>query len=66
MGSIGRELSSNFVNAVVVKKQMKYFPVPDEETWRIPIIKELLEIKSGKANISNFAEEDISDVIRRL
>ena len=66
MGSICRELSSYAVTAVDVKKQMEYFPVPEDETWRIPIIKELLEIKSGNANISNFAEEDVSDLLNIL
>ena len=66
MGSICRELSSNAVTAVDVKKQMEYFPVPEDETWRIPIIKELLEIKSGNAKISNFAEEDVSDLLNIL
>ena len=66
MGSIGRELSCNSVTAVDVKTKMKYFPVPDEETWRISIIKELLEIKSGHANISNFEDEDVSDLLNIL
>ena len=66
MGSIGRELSSNSVTTIDVKNKMKYFPVPVEETWRISIIQELLEIKSGQANISNFEDEDVTDFLNIL
>ena len=64
MGSISREVAS--VTAINVKNKMKYFPVPEEETWRISIIKELLEIKSGQANISNFEDEDVTDLLNIL
>ena len=37
----------------------KYFPVPQEETWRIPLVKEILN-----CHISGFTDQELQDILR--
>ena len=41
-----------------------YYPLPDLESWRVPLIQELLDIKFGKANVSNFANDELDAISR--
>ena len=43
---IGEECGKPFRNKKEVKKLMTYFPLPDSEKWRIPMLKELLGNKA--------------------
>ena len=42
---------------------LKYFPIPDTETWRLGLLKELLESRSSNTEIIGFTETEISDLI---
>ena len=66
MGSIRADLLGEAVTAGSVKKNLKYFPVPDDESWRVQAIKELLAVRAGQATLSQFEYEDISDMINIL
>ena len=46
-----------------VKKYIKYFPVPDNESWRIAFIEELIEVRSGLTTIVNFDDLEIQRMI---
>ena len=46
-----------------VKKYIKYFPVPDNESWRIAFIEELIEVRSGLTTIVNFDDLEIQKMI---
>ena len=41
----------------IVKTKMKYFQVPDEQKWRIPILRELMD---GKITVPGFTEEELN------
>ena len=47
------------LTSAIVKKNMKYFPVPDTEQWRVGILSELL---SDTVEIPGFASEEIKDI----
>ena len=66
MGRIEKDLKSDKITATKVKKELRYFPVPEEQAWRIPFIKELLEVRSGNAMMSNIEAEDVTKMINIL
>ena len=41
----------------IVKSKMKYFEVPDDQTWRVPILRELLD---GKLCVPGFTESELT------
>jgi hypothetical protein len=40
----------------LVKTKMKYFPVPEDQTWRLPILRELMD---RKLSVPGFTESEI-------
>ena len=46
-----------------VTNQIKYFPVPENEIWRINFIEELIQIRSNKLSLDGFVENEIEDMI---
>ena len=66
LASIQRELNMDNISPVVVKKNMKYFPLPENQAWRIHFIKELLEARTGKVKIDNIETDDINNMIDLL
>ena len=44
-------------------KNMSYFPPPLGEEWRIPLAKELIEIRDGKLDVSGVSREAIEEMI---
>ena len=45
---------------------IKYFPVNEENKWKIDVIKELLEIQYGSLTLEDFKKDDIKDMINIL
>ena len=45
-----------------VKESLKYKAVPDNQVWRIPIVKELIEVKAGNAVIEGFTNGEILEM----
>ena len=43
---------------------IKYYPVNDENKWKIEVARELLEVQYGSLNLDNFRKDDIKDMIR--
>ena len=41
----------------IVKNDMKYFSVPDEQAWRIPMLRELV---NGKFCVPGFSESELT------
>ena len=46
-----------------VKKSMKYFPIPEDQKWRVSIIRELLDCKDGSKEVLNFTSTEIGDML---
>ena len=40
-----------------------FYKIPEEESWRVKLIEVLLDTKRGKRTMSNFAPEDIDDML---
>ena len=61
--NISLSLPSDCLSPNNIKKHVKYFPVPDTESWRIAFVKELIEVRSGLTTIGNFEDMEIQKMI---
>ena len=46
-----------------VKEHFKYKPVPEDELWRIPLLKEIIEVRTGTYEIEGFTNEEIDEML---
>ena len=46
--------------------QLKYHQIEDHETWKVPLIKEIIETKQEQLEIFNFTNDDIDDMLNFL
>ena len=60
-GVQGADLS--MLNSITVKKKMKYFPVPDLESWRTGFLSELI---SEDLEVPCFTEQEIGEMVSFL
>ena len=51
---------------MVVKKQMKYFDVPLEHEWKIPVFQELLNTRMNNLYVEGFDDYVITEMINML
>ena len=49
-----------------VKETFQYKAVPDDQAWRIPILKELIEVKAGNTVIEGFTNEEILEMLEHV
>ena len=56
-----KDYISKLVNSEI--NQILYMPVPNHEESRIDMINELIEVKLGDGEITNFEENETGDVI---
>ena len=66
LGNIKRELGENQMSPSSVKKLLRYFEIPDQQSWRVPCIRELIDVKSGTSIIDNFSTDEITYMINFL
>ena len=57
MSKLRRELAGHELTGKEIKTNMKYFPVPEHEEWRLDFLQELLE-----ADIKHVLIENMNDV----
>ena len=55
----------NSLNLACVRN-MCYFPPPPGEEWRIPLVKELLDIKDEQLEVPGISTEDIDQIIEEI
>ena len=46
--------------------QLKYHQIEDHETWKVPLIKEIIETKQEQLEIFNFTNDDIDEMLNFL
>ena len=46
-----------------VTENFKHKPVPDDQLWRIPLLKEIIEVRAGTYQIEGFTDEEITEMI---
>ena len=54
------------LSAATVKKNCNFFPMPDAEQWRAPMLRELISSRDGQLVIEHFNTEEIKDFIELL
>ena len=57
-------ISVDSLSSTVVKQNMKYMRVPEPEEWKIPILKELLEMKNSKEkSLPELEQKELDELI---
>ena len=46
--------------------ELKYFPIPDSERWKIDTINEITDIKFGVQALHDFPHEELDDILNYL
>ena len=46
-----------------IKRSMVYSSVPDDETWRVPLCRELLDLRSEDILLPGFSIEEKEDIL---
>ena len=66
--SIANDCSVNPSNLskMLVKKQMKYFDVPLEHEWKVPVLEELLNTRMNNLYVEGFDDYGITEKINML
>ena len=54
------------LNSHLVKKNCKYFDVPEQEQWRLPVLSELLQVKQQKIRLGDFSIQEVEAMIDYL
>ena len=48
---------------MLVKKQIKYFDVPLEHAWKVPVLQELLNTRMNNLYVEGFDDYEITEMI---
>ena len=51
---------------MLVKKQLKYFDVPLEHAWKVPVLQELLNTRIHNLYVEGFDDYVITEMINML
>ena len=51
------------INSTLVKSEMSYFDCPDDQVWRIPLLRNLIDIKIEEMFLDNFENKEIDNII---
>ena len=63
--SIANDCSVNLsdLSKMLVKKQMKYFDVPFDHAWKVPVLQELLNTRTNNLNVEEFNDYEIPEMV---
>ena len=62
--SCGLALNENpKLRPALVKKSLKYREIKEDEQWRIPVLKELIETRDGEQVIPGFTNNEINEML---
>ena len=54
------------LSKILVKKKMKYFDVPLEHAWKVPVLQELLNTRTNKLYVEGFDDYVLTEMIIML
>ena len=54
------------LSKMLVKKQLKYFGVPLEHAWKVPVLQELLNTRMNNLYVEGFNDYVITEMINML
>ena len=68
LGKIAAECGVNILalTPTIVNRLLRYFPIPDDEQWRVPLLMELLDVRSNQCSIENLTSDQISLIIDNI
>ena len=46
--------------------EIEFVPVPEEDTWKINLVKELIDVKWGEASIADFSTDEIDEILEQI
>ena len=58
-----KKMNVTEIKSCDVKENFKYKPVPEDELWRIPLLKEIIEVRTGTYEIEGFTNEEIDEML---
>ena len=50
----------------IMKKSLKYWPVPYDQEWQIPLMKELYGVLQGSGRIPGFSNEECQQLLKHI
>ena len=54
------------LSKMLVKKQMKYFDGPLDHAWKVPVLQELLNIRTNNLHVEGFDDYEIIEMVNML
>ena len=66
MGRIQKEIGGLQPSCYNIRKHMKFFETPVEELWRIPFLKELVDIANKKMYVENFTDDETQMIMNTI
>ena len=60
------ESSLETISATTVKRMARYMKVPPQEQWRLPLLTELLKVRSCYLELGQFVNEEVDSMILYL
>ena len=64
MGLIKTYLSNNIIN--IVSLIIIYFELPENESWRLPVIFDLLNTRRNLMEITGFNVQEVEDLLKHV
>ena len=66
LSKLKNELAGHDLTCNNIKRHMQYFPVPEQEKWRLVFLEELIDANAKTITIENMNAEDITSMIDML
>ena len=59
------ELGKNSVDCIRVEDidTMEYHSIPENEEWRVNLVKEMIEVKENEYEVPGFTNEELEEII---
>ena len=58
--------STSELKSCEVKESLQYSPVPINQSWRIPFLKEIIDIKAGNLEVDGITSGEISEIMEYI
>ena len=59
-----RSKTNNSPSKSSIRELVKYFPIPDDEEWRLGVGKDLLGVRNGDMELQGFTPEEINFMLK--
>ena len=58
--------SKKYLSKTLVKKHMRYFPIPEGELWRSPLLRDLIKAKHDISTLPGFSHAEVEDLLKNV